>query len=305
MPNQTPQMATAIEQCEQQTQRMMQQCNEIHSLILASSQGTASNKKHKRSEEIDGSPIPKKSRKSPEAENLAKTTSPEPPIIQRHPVTTDPSGLFVIDSNPADLEILVEQSEKRSKKLKRKFAAEDKQEEGAEGSARTVLLPKSKRAKRAEAAQEPVEHPEQAPISNSSKHTESGPETAEGNFENQDQVQDDHDHEFERKVALRLKEKEEASKSKANKKRKRESNVSVQESEAADEIKFEIEAVEPPSKKKQKGKANADQEEASPATAKSPKGIKRKKAKEKKAAQPSDTSASQSKPKRKRQKKSK
>lgn len=276
---QDAQIASAARSCQQRTEQMIQQCSSITFPKSANGTDVVSKKKHKRSEDSENHITSKRVKLAIEAENKLAADSSTSNGLRRVPVTKDPSGLFQIDSNPDDVDVLIEQAEKLQEAQRKKQAkqeAKQKRKHQPEAEEVDVSLEveeldhepstsKRKKAKHAETVQEPASDAE------------------------------DYNQEFERKVELRLKEKEEDRKKKANKKRKRESEASVAEAEATEESE-----VKQPAAKKGKGKPAAAK---AVEPTKSPKASKRGKKRNSKDATTAQDS-SQQKPKKKKRKKS-
>lgn len=202
---------------------MLQQCSTVDFLKLANENGASSNKKHKRSGDTEESPRTKNMQAAPDNEDKSL------PKTQPMPVTADPSGLFLIDSNPdygSVLKKLAEESKMNGKKHKR-----DHEQNAEEVQAGIPLK-----------VRDTTEQTQLTSKRKKVKHDEPNPEPPG--------EEEEYAAQLERKVVLRLKEKEEDSKKKANKKRKRESDASITDTPVNG-----VEHSKPPPSKKVKGKA--------------------------------------------------
>lgn len=255
---------------------MIQQCSSIDFLKIANGIDTTTSKKKKRSEDGESLPKSKKAKRTSDGVKTSTNDFSVPPNGQRVPVTQDPSGLFLIDSNPENVDVLLKLAQDRQKSQKKqKREHEPEPESDAEEVNGSIE----------------VEHLEPKEITPKRKKAKHGKVVPEPTDETSD---DQHNRSFEQKVALRLKEKDEARKSKANKKRKRESDVSVDDNQA--DVDHEVKQT---TTKKSKGKAATTKQLAE---TKAPKGVKRKKRNSKDANTVNDTS--QQKPKKKKAKRS-
>ena len=151
--------------------------------------------------EVKEEPKKKSKSKNPQPSNEDPSSLATRPTI---PPAKDPSGLFMVDTNPSDVKDLLDEFGSRQdpgSKKKRKRLEDDNGETLQSASTADTARLNGKRKKHENIA-EARKQPEDDEVHNKS---------------------------FEAKVELRLKEKEEQRKQKANKKRKRESENSVED----------------------------------------------------------------------------
>lgn len=197
------------QKCFENTKIMITACADFDRVTLAQQADHTSSRKHKRpSNEVDSETkgVSKK-RKAKE-----KPGSPgSKPISYTSPIK-DASGLFMIDTNPGDIQSLLQNKEPNVESLEKK----KKRRQSQLGSS--------------------LDNVDTAPDNNVSQPNKRAKITHIQDIDREVDNDDDHFKAFEAKVQLRLKEKDEMRKQRSNKKRKRDSEVSTVQ-DGGDELK--------------------------------------------------------------------